>query len=221
MKTIKLSILKKSDLKHLAKFVVEENLSHHVEKPAHNQAFIEKEIEYIYEEESKFSNSKVLVATNSENKIIGSIRTLKWNTLDILPIEKMFAIDLKNILETKKTDIWHIGRFAIKKGAEGSGFSLFKTLMVHAINDVCTNTNSLAIAECDVKLLRILKALGIETTAITNSIHYLGSETVPVILTYKTLKNFLDYNLHFLSCHEENLHKSVVLSTPHQYYTFV
>lgn len=221
MKTIKLSVLKKADLEDLAKFVVEENFSHHDEKSSDVQSLMNKEIKYIYDEELCFSNSKVLIAKNNDNKIIGSIRTLRWNYRDILPIEKMFSINLKDIIDVSRHEIWHIGRFAIKKGTNESGIRLFKTLMAHAINNVCTHSNTIAIAECDIKLLRTLTALGIEAIAITNPIHYLGSETVPVILTYSGLRNFLDNHRHLLYNKSDKLLQGVVLSNHQQYYTFV
>jgi len=133
----------------------------------------------------------------------------------------MFSLRLKDIIDTNAYHIWHIGRFAIRKDIRKSGFILFKTLMAHAIYDVCAIKNSIAIAECDAKLLKTLRVLGIEAIPITNSIHYLGSETVPVILTYQGLKNFLNAHSHLLSQNNESLHQSVVLSNHQQYYTFV
>lgn len=221
MKNIKLSVLNQSDLEQLARFVVEENFSHHDEKTSDIQSIMNKEIKYIHDEELRFSNSKVLIAKNYDNEIIGSIRTLRWNHRDILPIEKMFSINLKDLINTNHYEIWHIGRFAIKKDPDEMGIRLFKTLMAHAINDVCKNSKAIAIAECDTKLLRTLKLLGIEAIAITTSIHYLGSETVPVILAYPGLKNFLDKHRHLLCSNSEQLHQGVVLPNHQQYYTFV
>lgn len=221
MRNIQLSILEKNKLRDLAKFVVEENFSHHIKKPLYLQSFIEKEIKYIYDEEFNFSNSKTLIAKNHDGHIIGSIRTLKWNLRDILPIEKMFSIRLKNIIDTSIYNVWHIGRFAIKKGNNESQLTLFKTLMTFAISDVCAQSNSIAIAECDIKLLKTLKTLGIEAIPIMDAIHYLGSETVPVILTYNGLKNFYDRHQNLMYKTNEQLHNGVVLSSHLQYYTFV
>jgi hypothetical protein len=221
MKNIKLSVLKKTDLEELAKFVVEENFSHHDEKTPDIQSIMDKEIKYIHDEELCFSNSKILVAKNYDDEIIGSIRTLRWNYRDKLPIERMFSINLKELIDINQYKVWHIGRFAIKKNPNETGIRLFKTLMACAINEVCMHSNVVAVAECDIKLLRTLKILGIEAFAITESIHYLGSETVPVILPYGGLKNFLDKHRHLLCSKSQQLHQGVVLVNHQQYYTFV
>lgn len=84
---------------------------------------------------------------------------MKWNRSNILPIEKIFKINLKEVIVDNKCAIWHIGRFAIKKGVDTKEFNIFKSLMAFAINEVCKTENSVAVAECDSKLLRILKRL--------------------------------------------------------------
>lgn len=204
--------LAKQHLFDLAKFVIEENYSHHC---ADNQLF-NKEIDEVYHEELKLNNSKVFVSRDNNYSIVGSIRVLKWNQTDILPIQKLFNIDIGELSQNKKCNVWHIGRFAIKKGIDKTGFNVFKTLMVCAINEVCRNKNSFALAECDSKLLRVLKLLGFEAITLANSIDYLGSETIPVLLTYAGLKKFLDENSHLLPQNlnpfsiPSSLHNSVV-----------
>lgn len=205
--------LDKHNLLDLAKFVVEENYNHHC---ADNQLLFNNEIEEVYLEERKLSNSKVFVARDNNYSIVGSIRVLKWNQTDILPIQKLFNIDISELIQNGDRSIWHIGRFAIKKGIDKAGFNVFKTLMTCAINEVCRNKNSFALAECDAKLLRILKLLGIEVITLANSIDYLGSETIPVLLPHTGLKKFLDQNSHLLPQNLDSapipvsLHQSVV-----------
>lgn len=199
--------LNRSEILELAKFVVEENCNHHC-LSRHFQS--NREIQIIFNEESKLQNSKIFVTRDSDYSIVGSIRVLKWNLMDILPIKKMFGIDPKAFLMNRSTEIWHIGRFAIKKGIDKTGFNVFKTLMVCAINEVCKHENSLALAECDAKLLKILKLLGIEAIVLADSINYLGSETIPVLITYKSLKTFLDKNSFLLPRNLNSLHQSVV-----------
>lgn len=221
MKTINFSVLEKSELRKLAEFVVQENFLHHNENFFHDPSFIRKEIEYILNEEKSFSNSRIIVAQNN-NQIIGSIRTLKWNMKDILPVEKMFSVKLSSFLDGEQYNIWHIGRFAIKKGYKEGGINLFKTLMTFAIQDVCSEENALAVAECDAKLLKILKILGINAHHITNSIHYLGSETIPIILEHESLKNFLKKNIYLVKNYDlDILHRSVVFKDSIKNYTFV
>lgn len=93
--------------------------------------------------------------------------------------------------------------------------------MVCAINEVCRSENSLALAECDVKLLRILKLMGIEAITLADSINYLGSETIPVMLSYNSLKSFLDKNINLLPQTLTSLHQSIVLQKNTENYTLV
>lgn len=177
------------DLYTLAKFVVEQNYNHHATVEPENLC---EEIDSVYREEYSLTNSKVFIASTSENQIIGSIRVLKWNFIDCLPIKSVFDIDPLSLYEGK--EIYHIGRFAIKGGGENSGFKVFKTLMTYAINEVCKTPGSFALAECDAKLLNIIKLLGIEVKILAESKFYLGSETIPVLLSYSSLRNFLSKN---------------------------
>lgn len=197
-----------NDLHELSKFVIYENFIHH--SKSFDLKKLNKEIEILYKEELRFNNSKVFVSKDADNNISGSIRVLKWNGKDILPIEKLFAIKPSSILDNKHVNIWHIGRFAIKKCEDNAGFGTFKTLMTFAINEVCKSENSVAIAECDVKLLKILKLLGIEAEILAEPIYYLGSATVPVLFSYKGLRSFLDKNYYLIPQHQMQLHNSVV-----------
>lgn len=97
-----------------------------------------------------------------------------------------------------------------KQFSDKAGFGVFKTLMTFAISEVCKNENSIALAECDIKLLRILRLLGIEAKALADPIYYLGSETIPVLLSYKGLKRFLDKNYYLIPQNFIFLHNSVV-----------
>ena len=181
----------------LAKFVVTENFQHHERRYDLNN--FEEETESVYEDEISYCNSTVFVSTDNSGGIIGSIRTIKWNGYDVLPMQKLFYIDPLCFLSDEVTNIWHIGRFAIKHECDKRSFRLFKTLMVFALNEVCKSEESVALAECDSKLLRILKALGIEAEILADPIHYLGSETIPVLFKYDTLKKFLNKNYYLLS----------------------
>ncbi|MDR6514773.1 hypothetical protein [Chryseobacterium camelliae] len=188
--------LNSGDLFYLAKFVVEENYHHH--NQAEESEIIAEEIEMMYEEEKKLSNSKVYLACDKDLSINGSIRVTRWNYKDILPIQKFLNI---NGLRTRLqgSQIWHIGRFAIKQNTDITGFLIFKTLITFAINQVCKIHNSVVLAECDVKLLRVLQLMGFDVVKLSDSIHYLGSETIPVLLPFNGLKKFLDQNAHLLA----------------------
>ena len=100
--------------------------------------------------------------------------------------------------------------------------------MVCAIPPICKNKGNIAFAECDSKLLRILTLLGIKATVIGNSINYLGSETIPILMTYDGLIDFYTQNVGSVptgvlnqSAVNQNLSKRVVFNSQKQNYTLV
>lgn len=180
----------------LAEFVVKENFNHHTNNDLPEG--YDEDIKSIYREEvNYYENAKVFVSKDSLGSISGSIRVLKWNFIDILPLQKIFGINpLYAINEPGINEIYHIGRFAIKKGIRD--INLFKQLMVCAIAPICEQKGNIAFAEIDSKLLRVLNLLGIKTITIGESINYLGSETIPIGMTYSGLINFYNENKHLV-----------------------
>ena len=71
--------------------------------------------------------------------------------------------------------------------------------MMYAITPICKDKNSVAFAECDSKLLKVMNLMGIKTEIIGDSINYLGSETIPVSMNYEGLKGFYDANRYLFS----------------------
>jgi len=181
----------------LSKFVVSENFKHHTGNFSSQE--YEDDVHSIYNEESSFyKNSQIFVAKDPLGFIKGSIRVLHWNYIDTLPIEKIFGINPSLVSSTTKANnIYHIGRFAIKKDVRD--INLFKKLMVCAITPICNDESNVAFAECDSKLLRILSLLGIKTKVIGKSIDYLGSETIPVSMDYEGLINFYNTNKYLVT----------------------
>jgi len=193
--TLKKNYLEKlssNQLLNLAEFVVTENFKHHSDDILPEN--YKKNIQSIYKEELKyFKDSRTFVAKNHFGTILGSIRVLKWNYIDNLPLQNIFGINpllISNDASIK--DIWHIGRFAIKK--EVRDINLFKQLLVCAIYPMCKHEKSIAFAECDSKLLRILTLLGIKATVLGESVNYLGSETIPICMPYDGFINFYNEN---------------------------
>lgn len=185
--------LELSLLNDLATFVIEENLSHHCE-PCGKIAQ-QKDVQNIYKEELRYlKNSNFYIAKDSSGKIQGSIRVTKWDYKTELPLQKIFKINPIDTLDRSHnvSSIWHIGRFATSKTSTDK--SLFKRLMVHAVRLICREENSVAFAECDRKLLRVMNLLGIETRVIGKSLHYLGSETVPISMSSEGLSGFYHKN---------------------------
>lgn len=184
------------NLYNIAEFIVNENFLRH--ESYNDQNKVQKNIRLIYDDDNTSKEAIFFLHMNNFDVINGSIRVIKWNRKEILPLEKLFSINPSSLICNNVADIWHIGRLAIKKGCDDKSLKLFKTLMVCAINEICKNKNSIAIAECDSKLLKALKYFGLEAFVLGNSIHYLGSETFPIMLGYDTLKKFLNKNLYLL-----------------------
>ena len=100
-----------SDYRKLAEFIIKENYTHHNQ----NYIFSEQRTKAIYEEEIRYrKNSLVFALQDSQDNLIGTIRALKWNYSDALPLEKIFSIHPFQIVEKSFAgEIWHIGRFAM------------------------------------------------------------------------------------------------------------
>ena len=191
-KKLHLEELKFDQLSQLATFIVAENFNHHANEEMPEN--FEKDVFSIYEEEKRyFMNSQIFVAKDSINSLVGAIRVLRWNYVDQLPIEKMFGIDPLSVDPINELrPIWHIGRFATKKNC--ADFNLFKKLMVSAIAPICQNKKSIAFAEIDSKLLRVMRIMGIKAKVVGESINYLGSETIPIAMDYDGLIDFYNKN---------------------------
>lgn len=201
-------------LTDLAEFVVSENVRHHSENiyPANYISEINSVLE---EERMFFQNSNVYVSRDYNNDIIASIRILRWDGKERLPIQKLFGINPLASVSYADSQIWHIGRFAIKKGVRN--IKLFKKLIICAITPICQDENSVAFAECDSRLLKVLLALGIHAVPLDKSIKYLSSETIPIRMDFKALIGFYQENKSLVSencCSlktiERGLAKSVV-----------
>lgn len=188
--------LKQNEIFNISQFVVSENFKHHLKKEL--SANYVTDIDLAYLEDMNYSkNSQIFIVKNKEGEIIGSIRALKWNYINELPIQKMFGINpLAYINGNSINEIWHIGRFAIKKGVRS--IRLLKKMLVYAIGPICEHKDNIAFAECDAKLLRIMAIMGIKAKIIGKSIDYLGSETVPVCMSYNGLIDFYNKNKYII-----------------------
>ena len=191
----------------LSKFVVDENYKHH-ENTLIDPLKRRKEILAIYKEELQyFSKSKIFVAKNYQNEIVGSIRIMKWNGEDELPITKMFGIkELNDIApENSNVHIWHVGRFAVRSDFQNYGIQLFKILMMYAIIPIMQFEKGIMFAECDSKLFRIVNLLGFKAIAINNGIQYLGSKAIPMYSTRDGMLEFVEKNMNLLLDKKENV----------------
>lgn len=183
-------------IQNLAKFVVKENFLHHTHVDCF-EAYVDNIFE-IYNEEMQFGeNSKIYTCKDEKGKLEGVIRILKWNYLDILPIQKLFNINPMEVIGTHELkNIYHIGRFAIKSNL--GGVLLFKKLILNTLKSMYNDIYSVAFAECDKKLMVTLVRLGIKVRIIGESIDYLGSETIPICMYHEDIIEFYEENKHLL-----------------------
>ena len=181
----------------LIHFVINENHLHHREIVTAEDINSARQI--LCAEEKQYFNSHIFVAM-SNNIICGSIRIFQKTATQILPIEKIFNINVEDFAGAG-TPIYHIGRFAVSKGADKRGFHIFKTLIALALQVAQQGKGGIVFAECDVKLLRTIRLLGIEAESIGAPIYYPGSETIPIQLPWTGYQNFLNRNRNLL--HDE------------------
>lgn len=192
LKTEQYEILQvdKDSISDIIKFVVEENYKRHT--GGIDPTNLQDKIQALYMEElALFKFSFAYIVRNNKGDIVGSIRTLKWDKEQTLPIHKIFGIDPIDVLPSgESVNYWHVGRFAINSYMGISTVNLFKQLMLCAIEPIVNCNNSYMIAETDSKLLRIMTALGIKTWELGSSINYLASDTVPIYSNTKGLIPF-------------------------------
>ena len=187
--------LSENGLSDLAMFVVKENYKHHQNYDCTELTITQKEEleDVLKEERSYYENSKIFVAKNDKNKIIGAIRLMQWNKTDELPITKLFGINPLSKGEHKtSSNIWHIGRFAVESGGTNSTrMNLFRVLMMYAVAPICKYQDGLMYAECDSKLLRAINGLGLEARTLDEGIEYLGSKTIPICIGRNGMLEFM------------------------------
>lgn len=142
-----------------------------------------------------FEDSVFCVAIKN-SEIVASVKITRWNEKSLLPIQKLFGIDPAMFINKGFRSVWHIGRFAISK-SEKEGAKLLKELIAIAVYPICQATNSIMLAECDSKFVRVLNLIGLKTEQLAQGIDYLGSETLPVYSTQEWLASFLNKSSYY------------------------
>ena len=175
-------------------FVSNENLLHHCEIITAED--LNSRTQKLWSEEKQYANAHIFVAM-SHHIICGSIRIFQKTPTQFLPTEKNFDINIENFASAE-IPVYHIGRFAVSKGSDKKGFHIFKTLIALALRVAQKDFGGIVFAECDVKLLRTIRLLGIEAEAIGKPTLYMGSETVPIKLPWAGYQGFLEKNNYLL-----------------------
>lgn len=154
------------------------------------EGFLQAINSLVLEDTLMFEDSFFCVALK-DSEIVGSVKVTRWNEDMVLPIQKLFNIDPAKFKNKGFQSVWHIGRFAISK-SEKDGAKLLKKLIALAIYPICCAPNSIMLAECDSKFVKVLNLLGLKTEVLAPGINYLGSETLPVYSTHEWLSVFLN-----------------------------
>ncbi|CAL2103737.1 conserved protein of unknown function [Tenacibaculum sp. 190130A14a] len=180
------------NLTNLSRFIVEQNLCHHSNGESSDD--YQDLVSILTQQEIRTKkDSSIFIIENEAQQIAASIRILKWNYKDMLPIEELFGIKPLDIIgNTMLKHVWHIGRLAIRK--EVKDLSLFKKLIACALTPVYAQPNSIVFAECDEKLIRVMRALGIDIIQVGEGVKIVGSVKVPICIYSEGLVKFYDKN---------------------------
>lgn len=180
--------IEKDGILDAIKFVCATNYKKH-HSPVDKEQFDMEVTEISASEESIFDYSYFYVVMSKTGQLIG---TLRVHEVDKNSIDLPNFIDLKSI----KT-IYHIGRFAIDcNDGRKLGNDLFKKMILLAFSHICQYKNNIMIAECDMKLYKVLLRMGIDIVKIGPPFTCLGSET---ILVYARYENIIEYYLKYNS----------------------
>lgn len=181
-----------------------ENHAQHEAAATLTAEFLE-EVRSLWNEDIPMFDHSIFYVAKHKGEIVGSVKVTHWDENIVLPIQRLFHLDLQKIrcIEPGYYNVWHVGRFAIAKN-EKDGAILLKKLLTLAIFHICQDPNSIMVAECDSKFVRVLNLLGIKTQVLAPGIRYLGSETLPIYSTHSKLQQFLRGNIYL----EEIMHIS-------------
>lgn len=168
--------------------MVKENYLHHQKSLPAN---ISEEIECLIQEELRLlTTSKFFLVRANDGHLIGCIRLHLWDCTTDLPITK-FGIRVEEVFPKEVySNIWHVGRFAIKSHASNDTIIILKSLIICAIAPIVNTQSSIMLAEIDAKLIRSLRRMGIGLVPIGKPLYYIGSETFPV---YAKISDLIKY----------------------------
>jgi hypothetical protein len=189
---VTLWILSKENLPQLAAFIVDQNYRNNKGQSV-DREMLDKEYETILQEEVLFfEHSLIIAARDSNGAIIGSIRVMNWsNSSQPIPLTKIFGEHLINKTELQKKYgyIWHIGRFAVNKKCNCK--RLFILLILYAITPMFKYAKGVLLAEVDERLSIVLQMMKINLMPLSESKVYIGSRTIPMMVTKEGLCEFM------------------------------
>lgn len=183
------------ELNELAEFVVSENYKHH-KKQSYSMMSLRNEIDEVLKDEILFyGSSHIIVVRNKQDRIVGTIRLMKWDGRVELPITKFFGINPKDLsINSSNTIVWHMGRFAVSSEIKDCRNELFRLLIFYALAPICRVKDSILLAECDSKLFHVASHLGLNVIALDKGKEILGSTTIPMYATRDGMTEFIMNN---------------------------
>ncbi|MEE3485425.1 MAG: hypothetical protein VZQ98_14035 [Bacteroidales bacterium] len=183
------------ELNELAEFVVSENYKHH-KKQSYSMMSHRNEIDEVLKDEILFyGSSHIIVVRNKQDRIVGTIRLMKWDGRVELPITKFFGINPKDLsINSSNTIVWHMGRFAVSSEIKDCRNELFRLLIFYALAPICRVKDSILLAECDSKLFHVASYLGLNVIALDEGKEILGSTTIPMYATRDGMTEFIMNN---------------------------
>lgn len=183
------------ELNELAEFVVSENYKHH-KKDTYPMMSLKEEIDEVLIDETLFYGiSHIIVVRNKQDRIVGTIRLMKWDGRVELPITKFFGINPKDLsINSSNTIVWHMGRFAVSSEITECRNELFRLLIFYALAPICRVKDSILLAECDSKLFHVASHLGLNVIALDEGKEILGSTTIPMYATRDGMTEFIMNN---------------------------
>jgi len=190
-----ISKLKKNELRDLITFVVTE-IYEHFNYRDYTQESFENELEYLFKEDIAFYDNSIyyVLRDSIEHKIYGSIKTTLWDHATMLPMEKLFHINIQDIFVPEYPNIWHLGRFVISRKIPDDRISILKKMLYKAFYPVYAIGAGIIVAECDKKLTITLKKMGIDSFILGESIDYICSETLPIYIKSNWLQQYIFLN---------------------------
>ena len=157
---------------------------------------LRNEIDEVLKDEILFyGSSHIIVVRNNQDRIVGTIRLMKWDGLVELPITKFFGINPKDLsINSSNTIVWHMGRFAVSSEIKDCRNELFRLLIFYALAPICRVKDSILLAECDSKLFHVASYLGLNVIALDEGKEILGSTTIPMYATRDGMTEFIMNN---------------------------
>ncbi|MBW7892459.1 MAG: hypothetical protein H3C48_15825 [Chitinophagaceae bacterium] len=203
-----ISRLKISELQELLQFYLSD-IYEHFGFTEYTAASFENELSGLLREDMSFFDQSVyyVIRHRITTEIFGAIRTTYWDREAVLPIEKLFGIDLKMVLP-EKDNLWHIGRFVISRRLPINRISFLKKILYNAFYPVFHFGSGLIIAECDKKVILTLQKLEIPSNILGASIEYICSETFPIYIESNDLSTFISVHTsrYFSEDNQQDLH---------------